>query len=211
MVEARLELVAGDRRRYVGIDRQISRLVPRLGIGRLQRRLGGCLRVGCVGARRSAIPGRLLAVPSGASIGGRHGGAAMRAARELGREEVGERIGPVAGEARLLLLPVARKEHVEAEEVEADDRLLQRPPDRLRVQKGQHHLVTRGRGKAEVEDVRIGPAGVSRIETDLDPRTPQRDHGGLDPLHLGRLRGEHVQLVERPHDIDAGQTGEPNT
>ena len=139
-------------------------------------------------------------------VGGHRGFVVARAVGKLGREKIGKRLAAAAGKAGLQLLPVARKEHIEAEEIEAHDRLLQRLPDRPRVEKRQHHLVARGRGQAEVEDISVGPAGMPRVKTDLDARTPQCHGGGLDPLHLVRLRSEDMQFIERPHDVDSGHT-----
>ena len=80
---------------------------------------------------------------------------AARPLGEFGREKIGERLGAVARKAGLLLLARAGKENIEAEEIEADDRLLQRLPDRLRMEEGQHDFIAGASGKAEIEGARV--------------------------------------------------------
>src|SRR5262245_586396 len=110
-----------------------------------------------------------------------------------------------ARKARFLLHLAAWKEDIEAEEIETDHRLLERAPDRLGMKKGEHYLVARASGKAEIESARIGPARMPGIETHLDPRAAKRDRRRANSLHLTGLRGKYVRLVIRPHRVDPRQ------
>src|SRR4051812_34040629 len=83
--------------------------------------------------------------------------AARSAFRKLGCQKIGEGPDSVAGEARLQIFLVARKVDIEAEEIEADDGLLERRTG-LCVEKSQHDFIAGGRREAEVENILPGPS-----------------------------------------------------
>ena len=131
--------VLGDPARGVRIDLQVSRLVP---IGRSRVAFAPLAGSGRAIVRRVFRQDAARAIALHVRIGARRDTPAAPPLGELGREKVGERAGAVARKSGLLLLASAGKENIEAEEIESDHRLLERPRDALRMQKGQHDLVT---------------------------------------------------------------------
>ena len=134
--------------------------------------------------------------------------AARLALRKLGCQKIGESPDPFVGEARFQIFPVARKEAIEAEEVEADHGLLELPTG-LCVEKRQHHFIAGGRRKAVVEDILGRPPGVLRVEPHFGARTAQDNRVGLDPPDLVWLYDGDVTFIERSYGIDPRKIRSP--